>query len=176
LVAAAWALAVAGCGDHTRIDLGLAWKAFLQAGESAPALAQPSSLEPRAPAVRPAPVQNDYFRLELGEASTCAMSDPTLPPDRELLTVAVSVEAVGELEVPANPFYAELTDADGRAYRARFRGCEPGLGGPPLRRGERARGLLSFEIPRAARDLRLSYRPRLGTTGEVAPLALSLGR
>jgi len=75
--------------------------------------------------------------------------------------VEVSLEALTATPVPANPFYARLTDADGRSYRARFNGCKPALSHAPLARGVTAHGLVTFEIREHASGLVFRYDPHV---------------
>jgi len=75
------------------------------------------------------------------------------------LGAEVSVEGTAERQVPVNPFYAELTDAEGETYASTFAGCEPELKSAQVSIGREARGWISFEIPENARRLKFSYAP-----------------
>jgi hypothetical protein len=90
-----------------------------------------------------------------------------------VLGVSVHIEALSNVGVPVNPFYARLGDADGASYRARLGGCKPALGGPPLTAHQSARGFVSFEIPDKASELELRYAPELpNAPGEELDFAL----
>lgn len=77
------------------------------------------------------------------------------------LGVELRLEALTDTPVPANPFYARLTDSDGRRYHARFDGCKPPFSHAPLSRGATAQGLVTFEISDHATRLVLHYDPQV---------------
>jgi hypothetical protein len=78
--------------------------------------------------------------------------------------VNVTLEARAELQVPANPYYFSLIDSDNIVYEATLGGCSPALRPTLLAPGDVARGWVSFDIPEAAKGLKLSFAPRLTTT------------
>jgi hypothetical protein len=107
---------------------------------------------------------------ELGHARDYTMSvesvkdcplDPPFAPKRGFIKVGieVSIEGASALEVPVNPFYGTLTDATGETYPATLAGCEPGLPSIRIVLGQKARGFVTFEIPKAAHKLELRYSP-----------------
>lgn len=77
------------------------------------------------------------------------------------LGVEVEIVALSDERVPANPFYARLIDAEGKAYRPVFGGCEPDLRHRPLGKNERTRGFISFEAPASSPRFTLRYSPQL---------------
>lgn len=89
--------------------------------------------------------------------------------------VGFDVEITGKTKarVAANPFYARLSDQEGKAYRPVFGGCEPDLRHAPLGSGESARGFVTFEVPDTAGRLSLRYQPQL--SGAPEPLEFELG-
>lgn len=93
--------------------------------------------------------------------------------DHYLLGVQVRVQALSDIGVPVNPFYAHLTDAGGHRYPIRLDGCEPALGGAPLRLHETASGFISFEVAENATGLELRYAPELpGAASEQLDFAV----
>lgn len=113
---------------------------------------------------RPHPVgelghAHDYA-MSVESAKDCPMEAP-FAPKRGFVKVGleVSIEGTSSLEVPVNPFYGTLVDAAGETYPSTLAGCEPGLPSVRLVLGQKARGFVTFEIPKAARKLELRYAP-----------------
>jgi hypothetical protein len=79
--------------------------------------------------------------------------------DFEKIGVEVDLEATTERQIPANAFYATLTDQAGDRHPATLAGCEPALPAVVLERGEKAHGFITFAVPRLARKLELRYAP-----------------
>jgi hypothetical protein len=75
--------------------------------------------------------------------------------------VEVRLHARGELQIPANPYYALLIDGKNIAYEATLGGCTPPLSPSLLAPGQSARGWISFDVPRDSQNWRLSYAPEL---------------
>lgn len=71
----------------------------------------------------------------------------------------VTLEGTSAREVPANPYYATLRDASGAVYAGALSGCEPSLPAVRLRRGQKTRGHLNFDVVRTATVLELRYAP-----------------
>jgi hypothetical protein len=69
------------------------------------------------------------------------------------------ITGTADKQVPVNPFYGKLTDAQGDTYTSTFAGCEPELKSRQLARGDEARGFISFEIPEKASGLKFTYAP-----------------
>jgi hypothetical protein len=89
--------------------------------------------------------------------------------------VQVELEPTGDVQVPANPYYARLVDGLGNVYEATLGGCGVSLGPTLPERGQTARGWVVFELPRSARDFTFTYAPEL--VGVIAAeLSVSLGR
>lgn len=107
-------------------------------------------------------VRTSLYRLTVRGVRQCPPTAFEKPAKGRLwLGVDVEIEAFAATPVPANPFYARLTDSDGHSYRARFDGCRPGLRHAPLARGTEAHGMITFEIPEHASGLVFSYDPRV---------------
>jgi len=134
----------------------------------------PAVSAPAPPAEAPAPVVGAEPRVhplgELGRAHDYTMSaesvkdcllEPPFAPKNGFVKVGieVSLEGTSRLEVPVNPFYATLFGASGDSYTSTLAGCEPGLPSIRLTSGQRARGFVTFEIPKTTRKLELRYAP-----------------
>jgi hypothetical protein len=117
------------------------------------------------------------YSLTLAETKLCDRSRIRPRAGHVRLGVRIEIEALGEREVPVNPFYARLVDAkhDGYAYTATFGGCEPDLKSSRIGKGERMAGWITFEIPEQARGLELTYSPYI-QSGPEQPVKFSLGR
>jgi hypothetical protein len=75
------------------------------------------------------------------------------------VAVDVALEGASRLEVPANPFYATLVTESGESVASTLAGCEPSLPSIRLVAGQKARGLVTFEIPKATRKFEVRYAP-----------------
>ncbi len=104
--------------------------------------------------------RNPYFRMRVLNSKRCAV-EPHLELSAGLRKVAVEVElhAAGTQEIPANPFYALLTDRDGRQFESTLAGCPPLLPAAKLRSGESARGWITFDVPEGSAPHSLVYQP-----------------
>lgn len=96
------------------------------------------------------------------------MPEDCSPPDRALgsaatrrIGVELEIEPTGDLQVPANPYYARLVDAEHNVYEATLGGCGTELAPTLPARGQTARGWVVFELPRTARAVSLVYAPEL---------------
>lgn len=78
---------------------------------------------------------------------------------KTFLLVEVVVENVNRDEGVYNPMYFGLKDGDGFEYRAEVFGTEKGLSSGELSAGERARGIVAFEIDATAEKFTLSFDP-----------------
>ena len=145
----------------------------------------PASSSAVVPEKRPAPVTHRVgqtassldYALTLEQVKTCDDTPIQPKPGNLRLGVKVSIEGRTEREVPVNPFYARLTDRqrDGYAYAATFGGCMPDLKSARVDKGDRVSGWITFEIPKQAKGLELSYSPYvLGSTEQI--VRFDLGR
>jgi hypothetical protein len=108
-----------------------------------------------------------HYAMSVSETKECVL-EPHFRPSAGLvkLGVLVHIEATGGLQVPANPFYATLLDASQTRYETTLAGCQPALHAGQLTRDQKASGWISFEIPKAARGLQLTYAPLLLGAGK----------
>lgn len=116
-----------------------------------------------------------YFRARVVNWKPCAIEAHLQPPPG-IRKVAVEIEltATGPLEVPSNPFYALLSDKDGRLFESTLAGCPPLLEAARLRAGQSARGWISFDIPEGSVPQALVYQPAvIGVTAPKVELLLS---
>jgi hypothetical protein len=117
------------------------------------------------------------YSLRLAETKLCDQARIRPRPGHVRLGVLIEIEGLGAREVPVNPFYARLVDAerDGYAYAATFGGCEPDLKSSRIGKGEKMSGWITFEIPDSARGLELSYDPFIPDSA-AQPVKFVLGR
>ena len=103
-----------------------------------------------------------HYAMRVSPLEECGPSNDG-PPDADLTRVGVEIrlQARGELQIPANPYYALLIDGKNIAHEATLGGCTPSLSPTLLAPGQTARGWISFDVPRDSRDWRLSYAPEL---------------
>jgi hypothetical protein len=116
----------------------------------------------------------DYGMTVLG-TRPCKLEPHFSPREGNFkLGVEVEIEGRSDREVPVSAFYALLMDAEGNLYRPTLAGCTPSLPSERVREGESVKGFITFELPDAARGLRLSYEPFVLGAGEQR-LMFSLG-
>lgn len=116
-----------------------------------------------------------YFEVRALNRKPCAVEAHLSPPPG-LRKVAVEIElrAVGNLEVPSNPFYALLTDRDGKHFESTLAGCSPILPATRLATGETARGWVTFDLPETSVPHALVYQPAvIGVAPPRAELLLN---
>ena len=122
------------------------------------------------------PIDTAFYRIRASAAEDCPAPDPALiMPGKRRVRVELSIEPLSDLQVPANPYYARLVDADRNVYEATLGGCGPALAPTLPARGQTAHGAVVFDVPPSARTLTLLYAPELVGT-ETAVLAIELGR
>jgi hypothetical protein len=124
-----------------------------------------------------AAARDNGYELGVLEIRTCPPPSGTAPPPGHIrLGVHVELSSTASEPIPVNTFYATIVDSLQRSYSATFAGCEPVLRNPPLRRGERARGFATFELPESASGLELVYAPRLSDGSAESSARVRLGR
>lgn len=101
-----------------------------------------------------------YFRMRVLNWKPCAVETHLQPPPGvRKVSVEVELTASGAPEVPANPFYAQLTDGDGRQFESTLAGCAPLLEAKRLSAGQSARGWITFDVPESSVPQALVYQP-----------------
>lgn len=77
----------------------------------------------------------------------------------EYLIVEVVIENEGRDKTPYNPMYFKVKDGEGFEYNVTMLMLDNDLKSGELAQGEKARGLVPFEIPKTAKGLTMSYQP-----------------
>jgi hypothetical protein len=104
-------------------------------------------------------LQEDY-KMRVKQVKECRVETYFRPREGNLkLGVEVEIEGLSDHEVPVNPFHALLRDSEGREYSPTLAGCTPDLRSLRLNKGESASGVVTFEVPRDAHRLTLTYSP-----------------
>lgn len=86
----------------------------------------------------------------------------------------VLIENVAENEIPYNPLYFKVKDADGFEYNAGISMADQSLKSGKLMKGDKARGSVLFEVKEGAVGLVLQYKPLiLFSSDEVIRIALN---
>jgi hypothetical protein len=116
-----------------------------------------------------------HYEMRVLGSRECGRKSDEPQPARMRLAVDVTLRATASLQVPANPYYALLIDADNVVYEASLVACMPPLRPGLLAGGETARGWLFFEIPRGNTGLSLAYAPAL-MAAEPEELAFTVPR
>jgi hypothetical protein len=117
-----------------------------------------------------------HFSMSFSTMKECPVESHFKPREGFVtLGVEVTIQALGAVQVPVNPFYATLIDANNVVYESTLAGCQPALGARQLSDGARVSGWLSFDVPAQARGLRLAYAPVLLGAGREE-LLFQLGR
>ncbi|HMR77217.1 MAG TPA: DUF4352 domain-containing protein [Polyangiaceae bacterium] len=91
------------------------------------------------------------------------------------LGIETTIEGTADKDVAVNPFYAKITDSEGYSYTSTFGGCTPDLKSVRVGKGEKAKGWITFEVPKNATGLKLSYNPIIIGSGKQQ-LKFDLGR
>lgn len=103
-----------------------------------------------------------YFEMRVSIPEPCPLpSRDPLDERYKRISIEVTVRASGDVQVPANPYYALLLDRAHDVYEASLNGCEAALTPTLLQPGQTARGWISFEIPKSSAELELLYAPAL---------------
>lgn len=114
--------------------------------------------------------------MSFASARECAVEPHFEPREGFIkLGIDVTIQAQGPVQVPVNPFYATLIDANNVVYESTLTGCQPALTARQLSDGKQASGWISFDVPAQARGLRLAYAPVLLGAGREE-LLFQLGR
>jgi hypothetical protein len=140
--------------------------------ESSSPVPPASTVPPVAPETTPAVITTDPlhklgetaqggdYKLTVVTVKECNVKYYFKPKKGNIkLGAEVIIEGTADRQVPVNPFYAKLTDAEGYTYASTFAGCEPDLKSRQVGKGEQSRGWVSFEIPEKSTGLKLSYAP-----------------
>lgn len=139
---------------------------------------------PPAPSVAPAPepkkpdvtdklfkvgetAEAENYKLTLLSVAECKPKGYTTRPKKGniYLGAEVLVESKADRTLFVSPVHGKLVDADGITINHKFvyrSSCEPKLDASTrLEKGEKAKGFMTFEVPKDAKGLKLSYTPGL---------------
>lgn len=105
-------------------------------------------------------VDAEDYRMKLVSVKECRSKEYYHPRKGNMwLGVEVKLESTSDRELRVNPFYATLRDAQNHTYKPTFGGCRPELDSMRMKKGDKAHGWITFELPRAATGIRLVYDP-----------------
>jgi hypothetical protein len=103
---------------------------------------------------------NGVFQLRVLRTKTCSVEPHFQPPAGvRKLGVEVELAAVTDAQVPANPFYAQVSDERGQRYEPTLAGCTPPLEAARLDKDEKVSGWITFDVPETLGNARFSYAP-----------------
>lgn len=103
---------------------------------------------------------NGVFQLRVLRTKTCSVEPHFQPPAGvRKLGVEIELGAISEAQVPANPFYALLSDERGQRYEPTLAGCTPALEAARLEKGGELTGWITFDVPETLGNARFSYAP-----------------
>ena len=88
------------------------------------------------------------------------------------VVVEVLIENAGTAKAPYNPFYFTIKDGDGFESNAALGTDDQALKSGELGAGEKARGVVAFEVKRDAKGLVLQYKPLVFGAGDAIRVAL----
>lgn len=101
-----------------------------------------------------------FYKMRVEKVQECKVRDYFAPaPGSIKLGVEVTLEGTADKDVPVNPFYAKLVDSEGYSWTSTLAGCTPDLKSMRINSGDSAHGWITFEIPKSATGLKLTYSP-----------------
>ena len=117
-----------------------------------------------------------FFKMRVEKVQECKVRDYFAPAAGSIkLGVDVTLEGTADKDVPVNPFYAKLVDSEGYSWTSTLAGCTPDLKSMRINSGDSARGWITFEIPKSATGLKLTYSPFIVGSSKQE-LVFDLGR
>jgi len=119
-------------------------------------------------------LQTAHYELRVLRVEDCRAAGASAPADgSRRLGLEIVLTPTSDVQVPANPYYARLLDEHQQIYDATLGACGAPLSPSLPRRGESARGVIVFDVPRGSRRLTLLYMPELvGAPKEEASIDL----
>lgn len=91
------------------------------------------------------------------------------------LVVEAVIQNVSRDTTPYNPLYFKVKDADGFEYTMTFGGADPALKSGDLTKGDKVRGMVTFEVPLTAKGFVVAYEPMVILGGYKA-IKIDLGQ
>lgn len=170
-------LAVSGCCKDKTQDTP---------GET-PAVASETPVIPGLPTKKPVSIKTikigesaemSEFKLEAKEAKECKAKGYSRPKkDHKWIGVDVLIEATGTKELLVNQLSAKVTDSEGVVHNASYAtqsSCGDHFKSARLNNGEKAKGWLIFEVPKAAKGFTMTYTERSYTESDAVKVELGL--
>lgn len=131
-------------------------------GGEAPIELRPLDSPAPATARAEATIRTPYYQLRASLPEECSPPRPALGSTAtRRLGIELAIEPTSDVQVPADPYYARLVDAERNVHEATLSGCGAALAPTLPARGQTARGWIVFELPRTARAVTLLYAPEL---------------
>jgi hypothetical protein len=142
--------------------------------------ASSSGDEPAATAERTAradaTIPTPHYQIRASLPQECAAPEPALESAAtRRIGIEIALQPTGDVQVPADPYYARLVDTHHNVYEATLGGCGAPLAPTLPARGQTAHGWIVFELPRTARAATLLYAPELVGASKTE-LAIELPR
>ncbi len=123
-----------------------------------------------------ATIRTEYYHIRASLPEECsAPRAASRSTATRRLGIELAIEPTSDVQVPADPYYARLVDAERNVYEATLGGCGAALAPTLPARGQTARGWIVFELPRTARPVTLLYAPEL-VGADKTELAIELQR
>ena len=117
----------------------------------------PRSQEPLGPRA-----EDRDILLEVGPFRLCDGKGPLGPAaGQQRISVPILVQAKSMRAVPVSPLTFSLQDQKGHRFRPTLAGCDRPFKPRELRAGEKLRGHVAFDVPRAHSQLTVSFEPFL---------------
>jgi hypothetical protein len=91
------------------------------------------------------------------------------------LVIEAVIQNVSRDTAPYNPLYFKVKDADGFEYTTSFGGADPALRSGELAKGEKVRGMVTFEVLETSKGFVVSYEPMVIFGGYKA-IKIDLGQ
>jgi hypothetical protein len=118
------------------------------------------------------------FSLTVDNVQECKRKYSAPKKGNIFIGVDATVESLGDKQFLASPTHAKLVDSQSLTFNslgyASTANCEPIFKFTQLAKGEKAKGWLIFEVPKAASGLKMSYNPV--TFGTPQTVKFDLGR
>jgi hypothetical protein len=107
-------------------------------------------------------IPTPYYQIRASLPEECAAPEPALESAAtRRIGIEIALQPTGDVQVPADPYYARLVDTHHNVYEATLGGCGAPLAPTLPARGQTAHGWIVFELPRTARAATLLYAPEL---------------
>jgi hypothetical protein len=138
--------------------------------------------KPKAPTIKTMKVGETAtladYKLEVKEAKECKASGYWRPKkDHKWIGVDTVFESLGDKEFWANPSSAKVTDSEGVVHNVTYAAkssCGESLKSARLNQGEKAKGWILFEVPKASKGFVMTYS-KLISFGDNQSVKFELG-